>query len=62
MHVTTVQILWHNKKPVLSLDFQTDDRLVTAGADDTIRVRAAPPPHPPHTPALPCPASLKPNV
>ncbi|KNC54541.1 chromatin assembly factor 1 subunit B [Thecamonas trahens ATCC 50062] len=38
MHIKTVQVVWHSRKPVLSLDFHTNSRLVTGGADATVRV------------------------
>ena len=36
----TVQIVWHEKEPISSLDFSKSGVLATAGADKTIKVRA----------------------
>lgn len=47
MKVITCEIVWHNKEPVYSLDFQHGaegriNRLASAGVDTAVRVRAAP--------------------
>lgn len=39
MKAKTLQILWHGKDPVLSLDFHPSGLLATGGADKDIRVR-----------------------
>ena len=42
MIIDTLEISWHDKKPVLSLDFHRCSdlvRIATAGADNEIRVR-----------------------
>ena len=36
----TVQIVWHEKEPISSLDFSKSGVLATAGADKTIKVRS----------------------
>lgn len=38
MKYNTCLIVWHNKEPVLSLDFHPSGRLATGGADNTIKV------------------------
>ena len=38
MKVKVLQIVWHNKEPVFSLDFDHNGTLVTAGADSEIKV------------------------
>eukprot|EP00850_Spirogloea_muscicola_P023628 SM000373S13610 [mRNA] locus=s373:7134:18111:+ [translate_table: standard] len=38
MRARTVQILWHDKDPVLSLDFHASGLLATAGADKDIKL------------------------
>ncbi|KAI9097144.1 WD40-repeat-containing domain protein [Phlyctochytrium arcticum] len=40
MRVKTLQILWHDKKPIFSVDFQkgSDGRLATAGGDHNVRI------------------------
>lgn len=38
MKVKTLQIVWHDKEPVYSLDFHADGVLATAGADKDIKV------------------------
>jgi chromatin assembly factor 1 subunit B len=41
MKVKTIQILWHNKQPIYSSDFEpSSSRLATGGADSAIRVLA----------------------
>jgi hypothetical protein len=39
MKARTLQILWHDKSPVLSADFHPDGYLATAGADKEIKAR-----------------------
>jgi chromatin assembly factor 1 subunit B len=39
MKATTLQILWHGKDPVLTLDFHPSGLLATGGADKDVRVR-----------------------
>lgn len=41
MKAKTVQIAWHDKGPVNSVDFHPDGFFVTAGSDKDVRVRAA---------------------
>ena len=41
MKVKTLQIVWHEQDPVLSLDFHIDGTLATGGADKDVKVRAA---------------------
>lgn len=36
--VKTLQIVWHGKEPVFSVDFHPDGSLATAGADKEIKV------------------------
>ena len=38
MKVKTLEIAWHAREPVLSVDFHPSGRLATAGADNTVRV------------------------
>ncbi len=39
MKVKTIQILWHNKQPIYTADFEpAGSRLATGGADSAIRV------------------------
>ena len=38
MRAKTLQIIWHSKEPVLSLDFHPDGYLATSGADKDIKV------------------------
>uniref|UniRef100_A0A7S2X1S9 CAF1B/HIR1 beta-propeller domain-containing protein n=1 Tax=Chloropicon primus TaxID=1764295 RepID=A0A7S2X1S9_9CHLO len=38
MKVNTLQILWHDKKPVFSVDFSAEGDLATCGADKEIRL------------------------
>ncbi|GAX74420.1 hypothetical protein CEUSTIGMA_g1869.t1 [Chlamydomonas eustigma] len=38
MRVKTLQIVWHEKEPVCSVDFSKDGILATGGADKTIKV------------------------
>ena len=39
MKVKTIQILWHNKQPIYTADFEPfGSRLATGGADSAIRV------------------------
>jgi chromatin assembly factor 1 subunit B len=39
MKVKTIQILWHNKQPIYSADFEpVSSRLATGGADSAIRI------------------------
>jgi chromatin assembly factor 1 subunit B len=40
MKVKTLQIHWHNKQPIYSVDFnpQNPQKLVTCGGDNNIRV------------------------
>lgn len=38
MRVKTLQIVWHEKEPVCSLDFSKSGVLATGGADKTIKV------------------------
>ena len=40
MIVKTLQILWHDKLPVLSAAFHSSGALVTAGADHEVKVSA----------------------
>lgn len=39
MRAKTLQIVWHGKEPVFSLDFHPSGMLATAGADKDIKVR-----------------------
>jgi hypothetical protein len=39
MKAKTLQILWHGKDPVLTLDFHPSGLLATGGADKDVRVR-----------------------
>lgn len=36
--VKTLQIVWHEKEPVYSVDFHPDGTLATAGADKEIKL------------------------
>jgi len=36
--VKTIQIVWHEKEPVYSVDFHPDGTLATAGADKEIKL------------------------
>lgn len=38
MKVKVLQIVWHNKEPVFSVDFHSSGVLATAGADSEIKV------------------------
>ena len=38
MRVSTLQVLWHDKKPVFSVDFNKEGELVTCGADKEVRL------------------------
>lgn len=38
MRATTLEVVWHDKQPVLSVDFHPDGTLATAGADREIRL------------------------
>ena len=38
MKVKVLQIVWHNKEPVFSLDFHPTGLLATGGADSEIKV------------------------
>lgn len=38
MKAKVLQIVWHGKEPVYSLDFHPDGTLATAGADKEIKV------------------------
>ncbi|GMH38675.1 hypothetical protein BSKO_06559 [Bryopsis sp. KO-2023] len=38
MKVQTLQVLWHDKQPVLSLDFHSSGWLATSGADKTVKL------------------------
>jgi hypothetical protein len=40
MLIKTLQIVWHDKLPVLSCEFHSSGSLVTAGADHEIKARA----------------------
>jgi hypothetical protein len=41
MKVKTLQIYWHDKQPIFSVDFEPipDGRIATSGADGCVRVR-----------------------
>jgi len=39
MKVKVLQIVWHNKEPVFSVDFHPSGILATGGADSEIKVR-----------------------
>ena len=39
MRVKTIQIVWHEKKPIYSVDFHTSGMLATGGGDNDIKVR-----------------------
>jgi hypothetical protein len=41
MIVKTLQIVWHEKLPVLSCDFHESGALATAGADKEVKARSA---------------------
>lgn len=41
MKVKVLQIVWHNKEPIFSLDFDASGTLATAGADSEIKVNAS---------------------
>lgn len=41
MKCNTRLIAWHNKEPVLSLDFHPSGRLATGGADNTVKVSSS---------------------
>jgi hypothetical protein len=41
MRSKVLQILWHNKDPVYSLDFHPNGMLATAGQDKEVMVRHA---------------------
>lgn len=45
MRTKVLQILWHSKDPVFSLDFHPNGLLVTAGQDKEIMVRSPARPH-----------------
>ena len=38
MKVKVLQIVWHNKEPIFSVDFHPSGALATAGADSEIKV------------------------
>lgn len=40
MRAKTLQIVWHEKQPVFSVDFHPDGYLATGGADREIKVRS----------------------
>ena len=40
MKAKTLQIVWHGKEPVFSVDFHPDGYLATGGADKEVKVRA----------------------
>ena len=40
MQIKTLQVVWHEKEPICSLDFSKAGILATGGADKTIKVRA----------------------
>lgn len=40
MRAKTLQIIWHEKQPVFSVDFHPDGYLATGGADREIKVNA----------------------
>ena len=40
MKVKVLQIVWHNKEPVFSLDFHPSGLLATGGADSEIKVES----------------------
>ena len=42
MRVKTLQIVWHGKEPVYSLDFHPSGILATGGADKEIKVKLLP--------------------
>lgn len=45
MRVETLQIAWHDREPIFSVDFHhASDRLATGGADKTIKVLLLLPP------------------
>lgn len=39
MKYKTIEINWHDRNPVFSLDFHSSNKLATAGADTCVRVR-----------------------
>ena len=41
MKAKVLQILWHNKLPVYSVDFHPNGMLATAGADNDVKVCVA---------------------
>ncbi len=41
MKAKVLQIVWHGKEPVYSLDFHPDGTLATGGADKEIKVLTA---------------------
>jgi chromatin assembly factor 1 subunit B len=43
MRAKTLQIIWHAKDPVFSVDFHPDGYLATGGGDKDIKVRCWPP-------------------
>lgn len=43
MKVKVVQIVWHNKEPVFSVDFHPSGLLATGGADGEIKASSGPP-------------------
>lgn len=38
MKAKTIQIVWHEKQPVFSLDFHPDGTLITSGGDKEIKL------------------------
>ncbi len=40
MRAKTLQVVWHSKEPVFSVDFHPDGTLATGGADKDIKVGA----------------------
>ncbi len=41
MRVKTLQIVWHDKEPISTVDFSKSGILATGGADKTIKVRVS---------------------
>ena len=52
MKVKVVQIVWHSKEPIFSVDFHRSGLLATGGADKDVKVFAGALPLPP-APACP---------
>ena len=38
MHVKTLQVIWHDKEPVYSVDFNSPSVLATGGGDKEIKI------------------------